>query len=158
MADYYSNDISRKKRRRGGTRFSTKDFVKWLLDATMTVLMLVLLFFTITAIVCQYVSPEKSGLLSVVALAAPIIYLLDVVTMFYWVVRGRWYFMLTMTLMVFVGLFYVSKYYKLEVDRKYDVTYKESRFTKVMSYNVCEGRKGNLADYIFSHKPEILCL
>jgi endonuclease/exonuclease/phosphatase family metal-dependent hydrolase len=27
-----------------------------------------------------------------------------------------------------------------------------------MSYNVCEGRKGNLADYIFSHKPDILCL
>ena len=50
MADYYSNDISRKKRRRGGTRFSTKDLVKLLLDATMTVLMVVLLFFTITAI------------------------------------------------------------------------------------------------------------
>lgn len=158
MADYYSNDISRKKRRRGGTRFSTKDLVKWLLDATMTVLMVVLLFFTITAIVCQYVSPEKSGLLSVVALAAPIIYLLDVVTMFYWVVRGRWYFTITMLLMVFVGAFYISKYYKLEVDRKYDVTYKESRFTKVMSYNVCEGRKSSLLDYISSHRPDILCL
>lgn len=158
MADYYSNDISRKKRRRGGTRFSTKDLVKLLLDATMTVLMVVLLFFTITAIVCQYVSPEKSGLLSVVALGAPIIYLLDVVTMFYWVVRGRWYFTITMLFMVCVGAFYISKYYKLEVDRKYDVTYKESRFTKVMSYNVCEGRKSALLDYVLSHKPDILCL
>ena len=158
MADYYSNDIRRKKRKRSGKRVGGKEFLLFLLDAVMTVSMVALLFLSITAIVCQYVSPEKSGFLSVVALGAPIIYLLDIVVMFYWVVRGRWYFMLTMTLMVFVGLFYVSKYYKLEVDRKYDVTYKESRFTKVMSYNVCEGRKGNLADYIFSHKPDILCL
>ena len=157
MAEYYSNSISRKRKRKSSV-YSGKTLALFLLDVLATLLMLMLVFCTITTIVCQYVSPEKSGILSTLSIVAPVVYLLDIVVMFYWVVRGRWYFTITMLLMVFVGAFYISKYYKLEVDRKYDVTYKESRFTKVMSYNVCEGLKSSLLDYISSHRPDILCL
>ena len=120
--------------------------------------MLLLLFSTVTAIVCQYVSPEKSGVLSVIGLGAPIIYLLDIVLMFYWVVRWRWYRATVMIATVVLGLFYLSRYYKIEIDRKYDTSYRERLYTKVMTYNVREGKSEGLAQYIGKHNPDIICL
>lgn len=120
--------------------------------------MLLLLFSTVTAIICQYVSPEKSGALSVIALGAPIIYLFDIVVMFYWVVRWRWYRATVMIVTVVLGLFYLSRYYKIEIDRKYDTSYRERLYTKIMTYNVREGKSEGLAEYIGKHNPDILCL
>lgn len=156
MAEYYSNSISRKRRKKRA--YSGSKLAMFLLDIVATLLMVVLLFCTITAIICQYVSPEKSGVLSVIALAVPIIYLLDIVLMFYWVVRWRWYRAMVMIAVVVVGLFYLSRYYKLELDRKYDTSYRERRYTKIMTYNVREGKKEGLVQYIEKHNPDILCL
>ncbi len=158
MAEYYSSEIGPSKRGGDDKRRSGKELALLVLDIAMGVVMCVLLFLSLTAIVCQYVSPERSGVLSVVALGAPIIYLLDVVLMFYWLVRTRWIMAIIMSVMVVTGFFYVSKYYNLSIDREYDVKYKESRYTKVMTYNVREGHDSKLVDYIESHKPNILCL
>ena len=157
MAEYYSNSISRKKRRKSRV-YSGKDLTLFLLDVVATLAMLLLIFSTITTIVCQYISPEKSGVLSVIALAAPVIYLLDIVVMFYWVVRWRWYRASVMIAMVVLGWFYLSRYYKIELDRDYGTSYKERLYTKVMTYNVREGKSEGLAEYIKHHNPDILCL
>jgi len=157
MAEYYTNSIGRSKKRRRRSR-SGKEFLLSLIDLVATIIMLLLLFLTITAIVCQYVSPEKSGVLSIIALGAPIIYLLDIVIMFYWVVRWRWYRAMVMIATVAVGLFYLPRYYKIEIDRKYDTSFREHRYTKIMTYNVREGKKEGLAEYIKKHNPDILCL
>ena len=90
MAEYYSNSTSRKKSRRRRV-YSGKELALLLLDAVATLAMVVLIFSTVAIILCQHISPEKSGILSVMALGAPIIYLLDIVVMLYWVVRWRWY-------------------------------------------------------------------
>ena len=157
MAEYYSNSISRKKKRTNRV-YSGKELTLLLLDVVATLAMLLLFFSTITTIICQYISPEKSGALSVIALGAPIIYLLDIVVMFYWVVRWRWYRASVMIAMVALGWFYLSRYYKIELDRNYDTSYKERLYIKVMSYNVREGKSEGLADYIKKHNPDILCL
>ncbi len=157
MAEYYSNSISRKKKRKRSV-YSGKTLALFLLDVLATLAIVVLAFCTITTIVCQYISPEKSGLLSTLPLVAPVVYLLDIVVMFYWVVRWRWYRALTMMAMVVLGLFYLSRYYKIELDRHYDTSFVERRYTKVMTYNVLEGKKTELLPYIEKHNPDILCL
>ena len=157
MAEYYSNSISRKKHR---TRkvYDGKALALKLLDVVASFAMVVLIFFTFVAISCQYISPERSGVLSVIALGAPVIYLLNIVVMFYWIVRWRWWRATAMIVAVAAGLFYVPRYYKLEIDRDYGTSYIERKYTKVMTYNVCEGKSEGLAQYIHKHNPDILCL
>ncbi len=157
MAEYYSNSISRKRRRQRKS-YSGKEFALILLDVAIFVMMLGLISASVIAIICQYISPVKSGVLSIVALGAPIIYLLDIVVMFYWVVRWRWYRAVAMMAVVVVGMFYLPRYYKFELDRKYDTSYVERRFTKVMTYNVLEGKDEELPAYIAQNNPDILCL
>ena len=157
MAEYYSNGIGRSKRRKARV-YNGKTLALFLLDAVTTLMMLLLIFLTITVVICQYISPEKSGVFSVLALGAPIIYLLDVAVMFYWVVRWRWYRALAMIAVVILGLFYLSRYYKVEIDRHYDTSFKESRYIKVMTYNVFDGKDEGLVEYINKHNPDILCM
>ena len=157
MSEIYSNSIGGRKKRKRNTR-SGKSVALFLLDLVVTVAMLLLVFCTFTAIICQYISPEKSGILSVIAIGVPIIYLLDIVVMLYWVVRWRWYRAVAMIAMVVLGLFYLSRYYKVDIDRHYDTSFVERRYTKVMTYNVLEGKNPELIAYIEKHNPDILCL
>ena len=157
MAEYYSNSISRKRSRKRKV-YDGKTLSLRLLDILASVAMILLIFATLVAIICQYISPERSGILSVVALGAPVIYLLNIVLMFYWIVRWKWWRATTMIVVVVVGLFYVSRYYKFEFDRDYGTSYVERRYTKLMTYNVYEGMAEGLAQYISKHNPDILCL
>lgn len=157
MADFYSDGLGRSRHREVKSR-SRGEFWMFILDVIITVAMLLLLFASLTILICQYVSPAKSGVLSVIALGAPIIYLLDVAVMLYWIVRMKWFRASAMALIVVVGLFYLSRYYKLEIDRAYETKYSERKYTKVMTYNVYEGVKDGLFDYIATHNPDILCL
>ncbi len=157
MAEYYSNSISRKRRRKSRA-YSGKTLALFLLDIVVTLAMALLIFATVATIICQYISPEKSGVLSTLVLGAPIFYLLDIVVMFYWVVRWRWYRAAVMIGVVVLGLFYLSRYYKIDIDRHYDTSFKEYRHIKVMTYNVFEGKEAELPAYIKRHNPDILCL
>ena len=152
MSDYYSNNTKTSNKRSG------KELALLVVDITVMVVMAILIFLSLTAIICQYISPEKSGILSVIALGVPIIYLLDMVVMFYWVVRQRWYCTLAMVLVVLLGLFYISKYYRVDFNREYEVKFSERKYTKVMTYNVHEGKDAHLVEYIDMHNPDILCL
>ena len=157
MSNYYSKSPAGTKVGRRTNR-TGKELTLLILDIAVMVSMAILIFLSLTAIICQYVSPEKSGVLSVIALGVPIIYLLDMVVMFYWVVRLRWYAALAMFIVVFLGLFYLSKYYKIDFDRDYDTKFVERKYTKVMTYNVHEGKDSKLVEYIDKHNPDILCL
>jgi endonuclease/exonuclease/phosphatase family metal-dependent hydrolase len=158
MAEFYTEGVSRNKRRSNRELRNGKDLALLILDVLVVVLMIILVITSLIAVICQFVSPEKSGVLSVVSLAAPILYLLDLVVMFYWVVRLRWYHALTMAIVVIIGLFNLSKYYNLDIDRVYETSYKERKYTKIMTYNVRDGRVNGLVEYIASHNPDILCL
>lgn len=157
MADIYSNGINRRNRRDNHQK-SRWGLALFVLDVLIVLLMVLLVFGTMTTIICQYVSPEKSGILSTISLGSPIIYLFDILVMFYWIVRWRWYRALVMIVMVVLGLFYLPRYYIIELDRQYPVSYNENSYTKIMTYNVHEGRNAELVDYIASHNPDIICV
>ena len=157
MADVYSNGISR--RRTGeNKKYSGWTLALFILDVFVMLLMALLVFSTLAVIICQYISPAKSGILSTISLCSPVIYLFDVLVMFYWIVRWRWYLALTMILTVFLGLFYLSRYYKIDVDRQYPSSFNDNHYTKIMTYNVHEGKKAEFIDYITTHNPDILCV
>lgn len=156
MAEYYTG-INRRSDRKRGKR-SRRSFLLFLLDCSMTVVMAVLLFCTASILIGQYISPAKMGILSVIPLGAPVIYLLDIAVMFYWVVRWRWYRASIMIVAVVCGSLFLSRYYKISFDRQYDTTYNEREYSKVMTYNVLEGKKPELLTYIEQHDPDILCV
>lgn len=157
MADVYSSGVNRRKRS-SESKQSRNKLILLLLDIFVMLLMMGLVFSTLTVVICQYVSPEKSGFLSILSLGSPVIYLLDVLVMFYWIIRWRWYLALVMIVMVVVGLFYLPRYYKVEFDRNYPTSFNENSYTKVMTYNVREGRKDEFIDYITTNNPDILCV
>lgn len=157
MAYIYTSGIN-DKRRHDDKPNGGRSLVLLLLDFLMLLIMAVLIFSTLTVVICQYVSPESSGVLSVMSLGAPIIYLLDILVMLYWVVRWRWFHVLAMAIMVVLGLFYLSRYYNIEFDRQYVTSYNERAYTKIMTYNVHEGRNEGFVDYISNHNPDIICV
>ena len=158
MAEYYTQGIRRTKRRRTTKRRSGREWALLLLDIAVAIVMAVLLFATLTTVVVQYISPARTGVLSVLALVAPVVYLLDVVVLLYWVARWRWRFAVVALVPVVVGLFYVSRHYRADIMRDHDTKYIERRFTKVLTYNVREGRNEGLVDTILTIRPDIICL
>ncbi|MBR2352115.1 MAG: endonuclease/exonuclease/phosphatase family protein [Alistipes sp.] len=157
MADIYRQSVRRgnvQPARRRGNRFS----LLVLLDVLVVLLTLLLAFATTVAIVARYVSPERMQGLSVVTLAAPIIYLLDLTVMFYWVVRRRVAPMVASFVVVAVATGYLSLYYKIDLARDYESKYIERNFVRVLSYNTFGGRKDGLADYILRRNADVVCL
>ncbi|MBR3677510.1 MAG: endonuclease/exonuclease/phosphatase family protein [Alistipes sp.] len=156
MPEYYTSGISRKRTKR--VRRSTKPIWLILLDALLYLTMTLLVVASVIVLVCQYISPAKTGILSTVSLAAPILYLLDVVVALYWVVRMRWQPLVVMLLVVIVGAFYAPRYFVADVWRDYNKKHPESRYIKILSYNVRGGLSEAEADTIRSYRADILCL
>ena len=157
MAYVYSSGLNRGRRGRHDKQKRAR-LMLLLLDLVMFCIMAMLIFATLTVIICQYVTPVKSGVLSTLSLGAPVIYLLDVLMVFYWIVRWRWSLTLAMLVMVLLGLFYLSRYYKIDLDRQYPTKYRERSYTKIMTYNVHEGKKEGFVEFITAHNPDILCV
>ena len=156
MPEYYTSGISRKRTKR--VRRSTKPIWLILLDSLLYLTMTLLVVASVIVLVCQYISPAKTGILSTVSLAAPILYLLDVVVALYWVVRMRWQPLVVMLLVVIVGAFYTPRYFVADVWRDYNKKHPESRYIKILSYNVRGGLSEAEADTIRSYRADILCL
>jgi endonuclease/exonuclease/phosphatase family metal-dependent hydrolase len=157
VAEYYTQGIGRRRKKPRKIR-SWRTIATFLLDLVMTILTISLVVGSLTIIIGQYISPVKNGIISVISLAAPVLYLCDIVMMFYWIVRWKWWRVVAMTIIVIVGLPYLSRYYKIDIRHDYGTKYVERNFTKVMSYNILEGRKPGTADSILIHKPDIICL
>lgn len=156
MPEYYTSGISRKRTKR--VRRSTKPIWLILLDSLLYLTMTLLVVASVIVLVCQYISPAKTGILSTVSLAAPILYLLDIVVALYWVVRMRWQPLVVMLLVVIVGAFYAPRYFAADVWRDYNKKHPESRYIKILSYNVRGGLSEAEADTIRSYRADILCL
>jgi endonuclease/exonuclease/phosphatase family metal-dependent hydrolase len=155
MADTYKKSFSsgHKVKRSRGASF-------WLTVADIMVYPLMALLFaaTFVCLLTPYVMPATLGWLSVIALGAPIIFLLDIVVMFYWVIRWRWWHVAISGIVVVVGLFYLPRYYQIEPSQERNEKIVERRFIKVTSYNVANGNNEALVDSIERLSPAILCV
>ena len=157
MAEQYKESVRKRnerstKRRRGGVVFLA------VLDSFIALFSLLLAFATVVAILSHYISPERMQVLSVVTLAAPVVYLLDLVVMFYWVLRRRIILLVATFAVAVAGTCYLSLYYKVDLTRHYETKYVERNFIRILSYNTFGGSKQGLADYILSRNADVICL
>lgn len=157
MADIYQSSISSKQTRR---KKSSRGREPWLTiaDAIVGIVMLILAFATAVCLINPHIAPERMGILSVVALAAPVIYLLDIAVMLYWVVRGRWRMLFGSAIVVIAATTALGKYCRVDLTRNYPTTYNERKCIKVMTYNVANGTAPGIVEYVKEHNPSILCL
>lgn len=156
MAEYYRAGISRKRTKR--RKRSDKPIWIALLDCSMYILMALLIVSSVVTVVCQYISPAKVGILSVVALVAPILYLLDIIVALYWVVRLRWRPLVVMVAVVVMGSLYLPRYYAADVWRDHKSKYTESRYLKILTYNLQSGHSEALVDRVERSNSDIICL
>lgn len=159
MASYYDDFDN------GASRRPRRSVAMYLLDLLMGFVTAVAAGAMVLTLLAPYVNPDRWWGFPVLGLAAPAVYLVIVALALYWIVRWRWIFAGAMLLLVFVGLFKVSLFYKPEFKRYYGDSGPERGSFTVLTYNVrlfydddgddCAGR---IARLIEAHRPDILCL
>lgn len=150
-----------------GRTANRKNSLIWrMADAAMSCLTVASTVVTLLALTVPYVQPARLGVLPVLALVAPLIFVCAVVAMLYWIIRWKWHRAALMTVLVAVGMFYSPRYYNPQLRRSYgNETYPRSAL-KIMSYNIrCFFPDGYGSDYttdsiaafIRRFGPDVIC-
>lgn len=155
-SNYYRSAFNTGNRKKGRKR--GKSVWMFLLDTLMRLITFLAAAATLAIAVSQYIDPSKLWAVPVLALGAPIVYILDIVAMLYWIVRWKWRHVAFAAVFVIIGTAYLHRYYKIDFARKYDTEYVERHFTKVITYNVANGNNPELVEYVKSKSPDIVCL
>lgn len=160
MSDIYYNELERPgvKHRRS--------LLSRLFDLLLTILSVGVCVALALTYAVPFVNPGAVWFIPVLGLAAPGIYVGAVVLMLYWIIRWRWLRAGTMLLLVVVGLFKVSLFWRPEIRRHYDDPEYGSRSLKVMTYNVRgfynditgSSSVDSILMLIDRHDPDIICL
>lgn len=156
MAEFYNNGLGRRTKR--GSRKEGKSIWLILADAITAIVTVLLSCAIVLIIAMQYIDPHRMWILPTLTLCAPIIYILEIASLLYWIIRWKWRFAAFAAVFVLVGTIYLPLYYKIDLTRRYDTKYVERNFTKVVSYNVANGNNTELVGYIGEMHPDIICL
>ena len=143
-SNYYKSAFgtgNRKKSRKRG-----KSVWMLILDIFMLLLTVSLAAVTIAIAAVQYFDPSRLWVLPVLALGAPIIYILDIAVTLYWIIRWKWRHVIFAAVFVVLGTAYLHRYYKIDITRDYGTEYVERHFTKVITYNVANGDDSRLVE------------
>lgn len=162
-SEYYNSSYGDRPEQKGKRR---RSWVLWLLDGVLTVLTAVVAVTLVLTYFVPYVNPSRVWFFPVLGLAAPITYVAAVILMLYWIIRWRWLRAGVMILIVVVGLFKVTLFWRPEIRRTYAETEDFDRGTiKVMTYNVRgfydENGHSSVEDIlrlIDEQDPDIICL
>lgn len=155
--DEFGSGMSRRRPRRSAGMLLL-DIAAGLLTA-LTAVAMVLTF------LAPYVNPGRWWVFSILGLAAPVVYIASVVLALYWVIRWRWVYASAMLVLVVIGLFKVSLFYKPEFKRYYgEPEFRRGTIT-VMTFNVRnfygdDGKSSvrKVMRLIGEQEPDILCL
>lgn len=159
MAGIYSQYGGRREKRR------PRSGAMVIVDALMFLLTLVTAVLMAFTLLVPYINPGAVWFLPLLGLAAPATYVLTVLSALYWIIRWRWFYAGVMLVLVVLGLFDVSLFYKPEFRRNYgEASYDRSVF-KVLTYNVRSfyGEKGqssadDVLRLIVEQDPDVVCL
>ncbi len=152
---YIYRDYRRGKGDGKKRRFSVS-LLLFIADAIMAVVMLISAIATIICTITPNSHPESLGILSVVVLGAPIIYIVLLCTLFYWILRWKWGFVVTALIFVIVGLFSIDGYYQIYFKQQATTSY--PTHIKLISYNICNNNSTDIVDSLATHRPHIVCL
>lgn len=152
---YYDYRLGKRKPKK---RKLSSSMLLFLCDTVAFVATVVLAVAIVVCLLTPNISPEKMGILSIVVLAAPIIYIVQIIMTLYWILRWRWAFAIFSLIFIIAGIFSVGKYYRLDFKQKAEAKINERHYTKVISYNIATKGSNALVDSIKSLRPNILCL
>ena len=136
------------------------------IDAAMTVLTVICIITSVLMLLVPNVPPARLGVLPVLALVAPLVYVVTVMMMLYWIIRWRWRRASVMTVLVVVGMFYAPRYYIPQFRRSYDEDSYPRSAIKVMSYNLRgffpdaledDYTTDSIAAFVLRANPDIIC-
>lgn len=155
--EYYGNFAGSSRRRRRSIGVMT------LLDAALLVVSIVLLVCFVTLLLVPRFTPEQMGMFAALGLYSLYLYMAMLIMVLYWVVRWRLINATIMGLVLFVGLFSLPSYYKIEIDKQHPTKYPRS--FKLLTYNLdeynLEGRErgfDSLCSFVFRELPNIVTL
>lgn len=161
MSEYYSSRLDGKRKSDKRKRSSL-----WgvLLNAVMALVSVITALCILMIFIGRFVPPEKLWYFSLLGLVSPIIYMVAMVSLLYWIIRWEWRMAAFMFLFVFLGLFQVSLYYKIDVTREYEEPDYGRDNIKVLSYNIRQMRDDKWAltadsimAFIGKYSPDIIC-
>lgn len=142
-----------------------------ILLATADAVVLVLSFLVAAALMLSYlaphVDPRRAAWFAFLGLAAPFLYVADVVLALYWTMRWKPVALLLL-FAALLGLGHVSKFFRPELSRRYEQT-REAGTLRVLSYNVegffgkdslgkRENQMQRIVRFIAETDPDIFCL
>lgn len=138
-----------------------------LADAVMTCLTLAGIVAALLTLPVPYFSPTRLGVLPVLALVAPLVFVCVVIAMLYWIVRWKWRRASVMIVLALACMLHLPRYFNPQFRRSYDddKNYPRSAM-RVMSYNVrCFFPDDHSADYttdsiaafVRQFNPDVIC-
>lgn len=155
--DYYGGYSSSRK------PSNRKSGISLLFDAFFLVVSLIVAGLFIVLLIAPTIAPASIGAFAALGLYSLYLYVAMLTLTLYWLVRWRLINATCMGLLLIVGLFFISPYYKLEIRKQHSTKYPRS--FKLLSYNLdqidIEGhRRGydSLREFIFREMPNIVTL
>lgn len=143
----------------GGGFHSQKPSWAWkLIDIPMRTVMALMFVLTLLIVIIPSLDPEQAGVLTVLPLIAPFVFLVDIITTLYWLVRWKKRALLLSLPALITGLMYMPRYYNINIEKQYPKKYAEKKLRRVMTFNVANGNNRPLIEYILEQNPDILCL
>ena len=149
-----------KEHRRHGILLGVADGVVFLISVALAVLLML-------AYAAPRVDPHDSLWFAYLGLAAPFLYLANLVLMLYWTVRWKW-IAVGLAAVAVIGLGHVSKFFRPAFGKAYEQVRLPGSF-RVLSYNVegffgrdslgkRENQVAEIARFIRESEPDIICM
>lgn len=140
---YYNSEQRRahKERPTGGRRRAAMTIV----DMVMVVVSIVAALALVAALLSKIIDPRVTSLFAFAGLVYQIIYLVNVATMMWWVVRWRRWFILSLA-MVLVGYGHIGLFYRSDVKAKLPEVERAKEDIVVASFNACNFNKPKGSD------------
>lgn len=125
-----------------------------LISVIITVIMSAAL---LIAVIAPYINPNTFWMPSFFGLGAPIIYLINLIIMLFWIMRWRIYFVIPLFVLM-IGIGHVGNFFQPKIGKIYEKeTIKKQRNEFVfMTYNVCGFMKKNQDGEFVSTTTDIL--
>lgn len=140
-----------------------------ILDFILAVVSIAVSLLVVLSLLSPVVNPHHMWILSLLGLAAPLLYGALLLLILYWIIRWRWAYAAPMMLVALIGVNKVARFYRLNLTRDYsdEQPVERGSFT-VMTYNVRNFQPYDDADKgsqivseaaaIDSLSPDIICL
>ncbi|MEG2240374.1 MAG: endonuclease/exonuclease/phosphatase family protein [Alistipes sp.] len=151
--------------RRIDERAKKRSVVMTAVDVIMAFVSILAIILLTLTFVAPYINPGSMWIFSILGLLAPAVYCGTLLLMLYWIIRWQWQWASILMLLVFLGLFKVSLFYKPEFKRHYEDASSERNTLKFMTYNVRQFYSNNgqsSADSVLKMigevDPDILCM